>query len=143
MDIEVQRRRNRFETYHDGTSFPEYYTGSQPGLADKVDGTKSRVHHLSLPPGCPTSSNSCIPEHYGRIVDSGIEESIEAVQKLGKNFILIKRDFESAFRHIPVSPEDSPLLGFHWLDKHYMERFLPFGLQTAPYLCNLFAEVFH
>jgi len=72
-----------------------------------------------------------------------MEEGIEAVQKLGKNCILVKRDFASAFRHIPVSPEDSPLLGFHWLDKYYAQRFLPCGLRTAPYLFNLFAKVFH
>jgi len=55
----------------------------------------------------------------------------------------VKRDLESAFRHIPVSPQDSPLLGFHWENTYYAEQFLPFGLRTAPYLFNLFAEVFH
>ena len=57
--------------------------------------------------------------------------------------MLIKRHFESAFRHIPVSPYDSPLLGFHWQNWYYAERYLPFGFWTAPYLFNLFAEVFH
>jgi len=36
-----------------------------------------------------------------------------------------------------------PLLGFHWQEKFYAECFLPFGLRTAPYIFNLFAEVFH
>jgi len=48
-----------------------------------------------------------------------------------------------AFRHIPVSPLDSPLLGFQWQSRYYTECFLPFGLRTAPFLFNLFAEVFH
>jgi len=117
--------------------------GPVTNTTDKADGSKRRIHHVSFPPGCPTAINSCIPEHYGTITHSGIEDGIEAVQKLGKNCILVKHDFASAFRHIPVSPEDSPLLGFHWLDKYYAERFLPFGLRTAPYLFNLFAEVFH
>ena len=55
----------------------------------------------------------------------------------------MKRDFESAFQHIPVSQLDVPLLGFHWESTYYMEQFLPFVLCTAPYLFNLFAEVFH
>jgi len=55
----------------------------------------------------------------------------------------VKRDFENAFRHIPLSPEDSPLLGLEWQGRYYSEHFLPFGLRTAPYLFNLFAEVFH
>ena len=62
---------------------------------------------------------------------------------MGDNSRLIKRDFESAFHHIPVSPIDTPLLGFQWEGIFYAERFLLFGLRTAPYLFNLFAEVFH
>ena len=38
---------------------------------------------------------------------------------------------------------DSPLLGFEWQGKYFAERYLPFGLRTAPYLFNLFTEVFH
>ena len=38
---------------------------------------------------------------------------------------------------------DSPLLGFEWQLKYIAERYLPFGLMTAPFLFNLFAEVFH
>lgn len=50
-----------------------------------------------------------------------------------------------AFRHIPVSPFDSPLLGFSttWKDSHYVERRSPFGLRSSPKLFNLFAEAFH
>ena len=142
-DIDVERRRNRFETYPDSTNLPDYYTASPLGLADKADGSKRRIHHLSFPPCCPTAFKSCIPEHYGTITYSGIEDGIEAVQKLEKNCILVKRDFASAFRHIPVSPEDSQLLGFHWLGKYYAERFPPFGLRTTLYLFKLLAEVFH
>jgi len=62
---------------------------------------------------------------------------------MGKYYFLVKRDCESAFRHIPVSPLDSPLLGFDWKGTYYAESFRPFGLRTAPYLFILFAEVFH
>jgi len=56
---------------------------------------------------------------------------------------MVKWDFENAFRHIPVSPIDTPLLGFAWQGQYYAERFLPFGLRTSPYLFNHFAEVLH
>jgi len=36
-----------------------------------------------------------------------------------------------------------PLLKFQWQNTFYAECFLSFGLRTAPYLFNLFAEVFH
>jgi len=57
--------------------------------------------------------------------------------------MLVKRDFESAFRHVPVSPLDCPPPWSEWQGIYYVERLLPFGLHTAPYLCNLFAEAFH
>jgi len=62
---------------------------------------------------------------------------------MGRGCLRVKRDFESVFRHIPVSPFDSPLLGFQWQSRYYTEFFLPFGLRTVPFLFNLFAEVFH
>jgi hypothetical protein len=34
-------------------------------------------------------------------------------------------------------------MGFQWKDNFYVERSLPFGLATAPFIFNLFAEVFH
>ena len=66
-----------------------------------------------------------------------------AIQKFGRGCLLVKRDFESAFRHIPISLFDSGLLGFHWENKYYSERFLPFYLRTAPFQFNIFAETFH
>lgn len=89
------------------------------------------------------SINGRIPECYGTIAYSSVSEAIEAIQAFGQNCVLLKRDFESAFRHIPVSPLDISLLGFHWQDSYYAEQFLPFGLRTAPYPFNLFAEAFH
>ena len=41
-----------------------------------------------------------------------------------------------------MSPIDTPLLGFGWQGSYYSEQFLLFGLTTAPYLFNLFAETF-
>jgi hypothetical protein len=61
----------------------------------------------------------------------------------GPGSILVKRDLEDTFRHVPVSVFDWPLLGFPWEGTFYAEQFLPFGLRTSPYIFNLFAEGFH
>lgn len=53
-----------------------------------------------------------IPEEYGTINYSWIRESILAVQRFGKGCWLSKRDLENAFRHVPLTPPDTPLLGF-------------------------------
>lgn len=102
---------------------PNYYTALPSGLVDKSDGSKRRIHHLSYLTCGTKSINSGIPECYGVIAHSSVREAIEAIQAFGQSCVLLKRDFESAFRHIPVSPLDISLLGFHWQDSDYVEQF--------------------
>ena len=142
-EVLAELKRNRLKQYTSYNTLPAHFTASPLGLTDKADGTKRRIHHLSYPTNTPDSINSQIPELYGTIAYSSISDAVSAIQHMGKGCLLVKRDFESAFRHIPVSPLDMPLLGFHWQDIYYTEQFLPFGLRTAPYLFNLFAEIFH
>ena len=142
-DIATELSKNRLVVYHNKDHLPIGFTASPLGLTEKADGSKRRIHHLSYPASDSVSINGGIPDHYGTITYSGIGDAIKAIQAMGRDCLLVKRDFESAFRHIPVSPLDSPLLGFHWEGTFYAESFLPFGLRTAPYLFNLFAEVFH
>jgi len=130
---------NCYRTYE---VLPDRFTGSPLGLTDKAEGTKRRIHSLSFPADNPTFINGGIPEEYGTIKYSTISAATTAIRNYGKGCLLIKRDFERAFRHIPVSPVDSPLLGFKWVGTFSSERFLPFGLRTATYLVNLFAESF-
>ena len=142
-DINHELLKNRLETYPDFASLPNHYTASPLGLVDKSDGSKRRIHHLSYPPGDNSAINNGIPEEYGAIVYSTIEDTIQAIQHFGAGCNLIKRDFESAFRYRPVSPLDSPLLGFKSGERYYAEKFLPFGLRTALYIFNLFGKIFH
>lgn len=136
-------RKHGLQVFPDVASLPQYYIALPLGLTDKADGSKRRIHHLSYPSTTLCSINGQIPERYGSITYSSINDAITAVQMWGRDCILVKQDFESAFRQIPVFPLDSPLLGFHRHGMYYDECFLPFGLRTAPYLFNLFAEVFH
>jgi hypothetical protein len=57
--------------------------------------------------------------------------------------MLIKRDLQDAFRHIPIAPQDTWLLGFCWEGIYWVDCFLPFGLRTAPYIFDLFAKALH
>ena len=56
---------------------------------------------------------------------------------------MLKRDFKSAFRHIPTSPQGYWLLIFEWKGHYYVDLCLPFGLRTAPRIFNLFSEAIH
>ena len=142
VDSATELSRNRLIVYLNKEDLPKYYTASPLGLTDKADRSKRRIHHFSYPAPGSSSINGRIPEYYGTITYSSIEAAILAIQNMGRGCLLLKRDFKSAFHHIPVSPLDSPLLGFQWQSRYYAECFLPFGLRTAPFLFNLFAEVF-
>ena len=52
----------------------------------------------------------------------------------------MKRDLKDAFCHIPVATSDQWLLGFYCDGCYWIERYLPFGLRTAPFLFDLFAK---
>jgi len=133
----------RLLLYLNKDSLPNHYTASPLGLTDKSDGSKRRIHHPSYATQCTSSINGGIPEEYGTILSSGIKDAILAIQNMGTSSLLIKHDSECTFRHIPVFPLDSALLSLEWKGRYYTECFLLFGFRTAPYLCNLFSEVFH
>ena len=49
-------------------------------------------------------------------------------------------DIESAYRLIPVHPEDRWLLAVRWEEKIYVDPMLPFGLRSAPKIFNAVAD---
>ena len=58
----------------------------------------------------------------------------------GPGAMMAKFDIESAYRLIPVHPEDRPLLGMKWRDRLYIDAALPFGLRSAPKIFNTVAD---
>ena len=125
-------------------SLPEKYYCSPLGLVPKVNnGTQTgwrRIFDLSCPAG--SSINDHIEPEFGKLRYETFSEAVAEIARSGKGSILMKRDLKSAFRKIPVSPEDQWLLIFEWEGSYYKELFLPFGLHTAPYIFNLFGEGF-
>ena len=53
---------------------------------------------------------------------------------------LAKIDVKSAYRIVPVHPEDRPLLGVKFEGKVYADATLPFGLHLAPQIFNALAD---
>lgn len=111
------------------------------GLVTKHDGGFRRIHNLSFPR--KTSVNSFIPEEYATLRYTLFWEVLEHARLAGPNAVIIKRDLKDAFRNIPIALADQWLLGFQWSDKYYTERSLPFGLRSAPFIFNIFAEALH
>lgn len=108
------------------------------GVVPKKDGSWRLIYHLSAPHG--SSINDFIdPESYS-LSYCTIDDAIAIVTKLGPGTLMGKIDLKNAFRLCPVSKEDWPLLGIYWRGNYYIDKCLPFGLRSAPYLFNLLAS---
>lgn len=111
------------------------------GLVPKHDGGWRRIHHLSHPNG--SSVNDGIPDNYSNLRYTALDGVLEMVRAAGRGSWVIKKDLKEAFRVVPVSPAHRWLLGFRWRGRCYVENCLSFGLRTAPFIFNLFAEGLH
>ena len=66
-----------------------------------------------------------------------VDEIVENVKKCsGRGALLEKLDKQSAFRTVPVHPDDRHLLGILWEDELFMDASLSFGLRSAPKIFN-------
>lgn len=96
------------------------------------------IHHLSWPRTDGSSVNDGIPHEFSRVQYAGIQEAISKVKLVGKGCFLAKTDIQSAFRIVPVHPEDYELLGFSWEGKFYYDRSLAFGASSS---CRIFERI--
>ncbi|TFY57507.1 hypothetical protein EVJ58_g6982 [Rhodofomes roseus] len=99
------------------------------------------INHLSWPDG--TSVNDGIADHEAYIAYESFDKAVSELARLGPGTLLAKLDLKDAFRHIPVRPQDWHLLGCQWRGSFYYYITLVFGLKTAPYIFNMFAEALH
>jgi hypothetical protein len=61
-----------------------------------------------------------------------VDEVAGLVAELGEGALLAKIDIESAYRQIPVHPQDRPLQAVRWEGEVFVDPMLPFGLRSAP-----------
>ena len=93
---------------------------------------------LSSPKGA--SVNDGIQKELCSLQYVKIDEVVEAILGLGTGTELAKMDVKSAYRIVPVHPEDRPLLGMKWQGKVFVDAALPFGLRSAPKIFNALAD---
>ena len=61
-----------------------------------------------------------------------IDEIVETIITVGSGALMAKLYIRSAYRNVPIHPEDWILLGMQWRDLIYVDTVLPFGLRSAP-----------
>lgn len=69
-----------------------------------------------------------------------VDEVAATVSQLGMGTELAKADIKSAYRLVPVHPDDRPLLAMQWEGMVYVDAALPFGLRSAPKIFNALAD---
>ena len=69
-----------------------------------------------------------------------VEMAAQQVIAIGRGTLLAKLDLESAYRMVPVHPDDRRFLGMQWQGKVLVDMALPFGLRSAPKVFNLLAD---
>jgi hypothetical protein len=95
----------------------------------KAPGDFRLIHHLSFPKG--RSINDGIAPEHTHVQYATIADAIRLVKRAGRGCFLAKTDIKSAFRIIPIHPQDYPLLGFKWRGSYYYDRCMPMGCSSS------------
>ena len=104
------------------------------GLIPKKDPGQFRmIHDLSFPK--INSVNSNIPDQYKTVQYEGFDHFAKLLLELPPCALVAKADIRSAFRIIPIHPQDYPILGFTWKGKYYHDMRLPMGAAPS---CSIF-----
>ena len=115
---------------------------SPVGLIPKTDGTYRLITHLSHPEG--TSVNDGISDLDSSVSYTTFDKVADMIFLLGKGSEMAKRDIKSAFRLLPISPEDFWLLGVKDGEGLiYIDKFLPLGCKSSCALFEKFATFLH
>lgn len=105
------------------------------GLVPKrTPGEFRLIHNLSYPEG--QSVNDGIPTEFKQVHYDTIDDAIYRIKNQKGPVFLAKTDIKSAFRIIPIHPDDYPLLGFTFDNKFYYDKVLPMGCASS---CRIFS----
>ncbi len=96
------------------------------------------ITDLSYPRGA--SVNDGIDLTLTSLSYTSVDNVVQLVQRLGKGSLLAKMDIESAYRLVPVHPQDRILQAMEWKGQIYVDPMLPFGLRSAPKIFNAVAD---
>ena len=108
------------------------------GVVPKKGNKWRMILHLSAPFG--SSVNDFISKESFSLQYSSVDDAVRFLVSLGPGARMAKADLKSAFRMVPVRPQDWELLGMRWQGAYYFDTCLPFGLRSAPFLFNEYAE---
>ena len=113
----------------DPSYFPFVHT-SRFGVIPKGTSGKWRlIVNMSAPQGA--SINDLVSESVCSLSYVSVDDTADGIVRLGMGALLAKIDIKSAYRNVPIHPDDRWLMGMYWDDAPYVDTALPFGLRSA------------
>ena len=114
--------------------FHEGFIMSPIGVVPKGDTDQFRlIQNLSFPEN--GSINDGIVSEMKTVNYASIDNAISKLKNFGSGALMSKTDIDSAFRLIPVSPNDYSILGIKFNGRYYNDRCLPMGCSSS---CHIF-----
>lgn len=104
----------------------------------KTPGSFRMIHNLSAPVGF--SVNDAIDKSFSSVQYDSVDDAIRIIKMSGRGSWLAKCDIQSAFRIIPIHPDDHHLLGFSWKKQYFYDTCLPMGCSSS---CKIFENFSH
>ena len=95
-----------------------------------ITGKWTVIVDLSSPEGA--SVNDAIDPELCSLSYCGVEDAAKEITRQGRNAVMAKVDVKSAYRVVPVHPDDRWLQEIKWEGSLYIDTTLAFGLRSAP-----------
>ena len=120
------------------SSFPLVHVSLVGVIPKSTPGKWRIIVDLSSPQG--GSVNDGISRGMCSLSYLRVDDVAAKVVGMGTGALMAKFDLRSAYRNVPVHPDDRWLLGTEWEDQLFVDTVLPFGLHSAPMIFNAVAE---
>lgn len=129
QELQASRVRGTFAQ----PPFPIFKVSPLGLVPKKTPGQFRLIHHLSYPDG--HSVNDYIDPSLASVRYSTFDDATAILRQLGPGTLFAKTDIDSAFRLIPIHPDDHYLLGFRFQELYYYDTCLPMGASSS---CAIF-----
>ena len=70
-----------------------------------------------------------------------VDDIIVSIMRLERSSLMAKFEVQNAYRIVPADREDRQLLVMEWRGAFYVDKVLPFGVRSAPYILTCIADL--
>ena len=122
----------------DPKQYPYIHTSRFGVIPKSTPGKWRLIVDLSSPEG--GSVNDGIRETWCSLTYVTVDNAAKGITAYGRGALMIKVDIRSAYRVVPIHPDDRWLLGMMWEGSVFVDTALPFGLRSAPKIFSALAD---